>query len=46
MLFDPDFFDPPLLPVLSSYLLIRQMMWRHSAHVQFSVFFFFLGEFM
>ncbi|CAI9587503.1 unnamed protein product, partial [Staurois parvus] len=37
MLFDPDFSDPPLLPVSPSYLLIRHIVWRHSAHAQFGV---------
>ncbi|CAI9532461.1 unnamed protein product, partial [Staurois parvus] len=41
-IFDPDFSDPPLLPVSPSYLLIRHIMQRHSAHAQF----FFLGECM
>ncbi|CAI9546812.1 unnamed protein product, partial [Staurois parvus] len=39
--FDPDFSDPPLLPVPSSYLLIRHIVYRHSAH---ALFFFFLGR--
>ncbi|CAI9557037.1 unnamed protein product [Staurois parvus] len=38
MLFDPDFSDPPLLPVHPFYLLIRHIVWRHSAHAQFGVY--------
>ncbi|CAI9597507.1 unnamed protein product [Staurois parvus] len=29
MWFDPDFSDPPLLPVCPSDLLIRHIRWRH-----------------
>ncbi|CAI9547888.1 unnamed protein product [Staurois parvus] len=29
MLFDPDFSDPPLLPVSTSYFLIRHMVCSH-----------------
>ncbi|CAI9599564.1 unnamed protein product, partial [Staurois parvus] len=38
--FDPDFSDPPLLPVSPTYLLIRHIVWSHSAHVQLGIFFF------
>ncbi|CAI9561155.1 unnamed protein product, partial [Staurois parvus] len=37
--FDPDFSNPPLLPVSPSYHLIRHIMWSHSAHAQFGFFF-------
>ncbi|CAI9584429.1 unnamed protein product, partial [Staurois parvus] len=37
-LFDPDFSDPLLLSVPPSYLLIRHIGWRHSAHAQFGVY--------
>ncbi|CAI9577291.1 unnamed protein product, partial [Staurois parvus] len=37
MLFNPDFSDPPLLP-FSSYLLIRHIVWSHSAYAQFGVY--------
>ncbi|CAI9585218.1 unnamed protein product, partial [Staurois parvus] len=37
-LFDSVFFDPPLLPVPPSCLLIRHIVWSHSAHAQFSVY--------
>ncbi|CAI9569544.1 unnamed protein product, partial [Staurois parvus] len=37
--FDPDFSDPPLLPVPPSCLLIRHIVWSNSAHAQFGVFF-------
>ncbi|CAI9545599.1 unnamed protein product, partial [Staurois parvus] len=37
-LFDPVFSDPPLLPVPPSYLLIRHIVWRHSAHAPFGVY--------
>ncbi|CAI9605433.1 unnamed protein product [Staurois parvus] len=36
--FDPDFSDPPLLPVSLSYLLIRHIVWSHSEHAQFGVY--------
>ncbi|CAI9575917.1 unnamed protein product, partial [Staurois parvus] len=38
MLFDPVFFNPPLLLVSPFYLLIRHFVWRHSAHAQFGVY--------
>ncbi|CAI9620139.1 unnamed protein product [Staurois parvus] len=35
---DPDISDPPILPLSPSYLLLRHMVWRHSAHAQFGVY--------
>ncbi|CAI9602440.1 unnamed protein product [Staurois parvus] len=38
-MFDPAFSDPPLLPGSPSYLLIKHIVWSHSAHAQFGFFF-------
>ncbi|CAI9617939.1 unnamed protein product [Staurois parvus] len=38
-LLDPDFTDPSLLLVSPSYLLIRHILWSHSAHSQFGVYY-------
>ncbi|CAI9541841.1 unnamed protein product [Staurois parvus] len=38
ILFDPDFSVPPILPMSPSYLLIRHIVWRNSAHAQFGVY--------
>ncbi|CAI9603268.1 unnamed protein product [Staurois parvus] len=43
-MFDSVFSDPHLLPVSPFYLLIRHIVWKHSAHAQFG--FFFLVECM
>ncbi|CAI9580079.1 unnamed protein product [Staurois parvus] len=32
-MFDPVFSDPPLLPMLPSYLLIRHIMCRHKLNL-------------
>ncbi|CAI9588318.1 unnamed protein product [Staurois parvus] len=36
-MFDPDFSDPPLLPVSPSYHLLRHIVWKHSAHAHLCV---------